>query len=171
MLWYDKDKKDGSDRTVASTEGQGEMNMNTGERIKQARLAAGLTQTELAEKIGVKFSAVHKYESGRVVNLKRETLTAIAKALNVTESWLLCLDEEELRLPPAPPPRDIDLIYDALWEECNTEEELPEDIIDSILDHSIPVDQRKCKTRKKQHHKNHSQSDCFSRIFSNKRFL
>ena len=114
MLWYDKDKKDGSDRTVASTEGQGEMNMNTGERIKQARLAAGLTQTELAEKIGVKFSAVHKYESGRVVNLKRETLTAIAKALNVTESWLLCLDEEELRLPPAPPPRDIDLIYDAL---------------------------------------------------------
>ena len=86
--------------------------MNTGERIKHARLAAGLTQTELAEKIGVKFSAVHKYESGRVVNLKRETLTAIAKALNVSESWLLCLDEEEIRLPP--PPRDIDAIYDAL---------------------------------------------------------
>ena len=30
-----------------------------------------------------------------------------------------------------------DLIYDALWEECNTEEELPEDIIDSILDTAI----------------------------------
>ena len=27
------------------------MGMNTGERIKQARLAAGLTQTELADKI------------------------------------------------------------------------------------------------------------------------
>lgn len=27
-----------------------------------------------------------------------------------------------------------DLIYDALWEECHTEEELPDDIIDSIRD-------------------------------------
>lgn len=26
-----------------------------------------------------------------------------------------------------------DLIYDALWEECHTEEELPDDIIDSII--------------------------------------
>ena len=86
------------------------MSMNTGERIKQARLAAGLTQTELADKIGVKFSAVHKYESGKVVNLKRETLAAIARTLNVSESWLLCLEQEEGRAPA----RDIDLIYDAL---------------------------------------------------------
>ena len=86
------------------------MGMNTGERIKQARLAAGLTQTELADKIGVKFSAVHKYESGKVVNLKRETLAAIARTLNVSESWLLCLEQEEGRAPA----RDIDLIYDAL---------------------------------------------------------
>lgn len=84
--------------------------MNTGERIKQARLAAGLTQTELADRIGVKFSAVHKYESGKVVNLKRETLSALAKTLNVSESWLLCLEQEE----SLPPPRDIDSIYDAL---------------------------------------------------------
>ncbi len=84
--------------------------MNTGERIKQARLAAGLTQTELADRIGVKFSAVHKYESGKVVNLKRETLTAISRALDVSESWLLCLDQEEAQTPP----RDIDLIFDAL---------------------------------------------------------
>ena len=35
--------------------------MTTGDRIKQARLQAGMTQSELAEKIGVKFSAIHKY--------------------------------------------------------------------------------------------------------------
>lgn len=29
------------------------------------------------------------------------------------------------------------LIYDALWEECHTEEELPDEIIDSIRDTSI----------------------------------
>lgn len=87
--------------------------MDTGTRIKQARLAAGLTQKELADKVGVKFSAIHKYESGMVVNLKRETVTALARALDVTESWLLCLEE------PAPSPpalREIDPVYDALNE-------------------------------------------------------
>ena len=84
--------------------------MNTGERIRQARLAAGLTQTELADKVGLKFSAIHKYESGLVVNLKREKLSALAQALGVSESWLLCLEGTvDVR-----PPRDIDPIYDAL---------------------------------------------------------
>ena len=85
--------------------------MNTGSRIRQARLAAGLTQKELADKVGVKFSAIHKYESGLVVNLKRETVTALAQALCVTESWLLCL---ETQAPPPPPVREIDPVYDAL---------------------------------------------------------
>ena len=69
--------------------------MNTGERIKSARRAAGLTQTELAEKIGLKFSVVSKYETGRVVNLKREVIDDIAKALNVRPSWLMCLDDKD----------------------------------------------------------------------------
>ena len=69
--------------------------MTTGERIKLARKAAGLTQTELAEKIGVKFSAIHKYESGMVVNLKRETIAALSEALGVKPSWLMCLDDED----------------------------------------------------------------------------
>ena len=36
----------------------------TGERIRDARKAKGMTQGELAEKIGVKTPAVYKYESG-----------------------------------------------------------------------------------------------------------
>lgn len=68
--------------------------MTTGERIKQARIAAGLTQKELADKIGVKFSAIHKYESGIVVNLKRETIASLADALNVKPSWLMCMDDQ-----------------------------------------------------------------------------
>lgn len=69
--------------------------MNTGERIKSARKAAGLTQTELAEKLGLKFSVISKYETGRVVNLKREVIEEIAKALNVRPSWLMCLDDKD----------------------------------------------------------------------------
>lgn len=83
--------------------------MNTGSRIKEARLAAGLTQKELADKLGVKHSAVHKYENGTVVNLKRETVNALAQALGVKAAWLLCLEGEE-----GPLLREIDPIYDAL---------------------------------------------------------
>lgn len=66
----------------------------TGERIRDARKARGMTQKELAEKVGVKFSAIHKYETGLVVNLKRETISALAKALDVAPSWLMCIDED-----------------------------------------------------------------------------
>lgn len=69
--------------------------MTTGERIKQARKLAGLTQSELADKIGVKYSAIHKYESGMIVNLKRETIDALSKALDVRPSWLMCIDDEQ----------------------------------------------------------------------------
>lgn len=69
----------------------------TGERIREARLRAGMTQSELAEMVGVKFSAIHKYEKGLVVNLKRETILALARALDVRPSYLLCADEDDVQ--------------------------------------------------------------------------
>ena len=66
--------------------------MSTGERIREARIRAGLTQKELADKVGVKFSAIHKYETGMIVNLKRETIASLADALNVKPSWLMGFD-------------------------------------------------------------------------------
>lgn len=69
--------------------------MTTGERIKQARTRAGMTQKELADKIGVKFSAIHKYETGMVVNLKRETIAALAAALDVSPAWLMCMEDAQ----------------------------------------------------------------------------
>jgi len=68
--------------------------MTTGDRIRQARIQAGMTQKELAEKIGVKFSAISKYETGRVKNLKREDIDTLARALNVRPSWLMCMDDD-----------------------------------------------------------------------------
>ena len=45
--------------------------MNVGDLIKKARMEKGLTQEELAEKVGVKKSAVAKWENGRVSEIKR----------------------------------------------------------------------------------------------------
>lgn len=48
-------------------------------RIKKCRLENNLTQEELAEKLGLKKSAVAKYENGRVENIKRSTIEEMAR--------------------------------------------------------------------------------------------
>ena len=63
--------------------------MNIGQKIKKARLERGLTQQELGALVGVQKSAIAKYENGRVVNIKRNTLQKIAKALNIRPSELV----------------------------------------------------------------------------------
>lgn len=64
-----------------------------GRRIKEARLASGLTQQQLGDIVGVQKSAIAKYESGRVVNIKRDVLTKMAEALDVGLYWLIGIEE------------------------------------------------------------------------------
>lgn len=66
--------------------------MTVGERIKYLREQAGMTQPELAEKIGVKFPAISKYETGTVDNLPLKKIQALADALGVTGAQLLGWD-------------------------------------------------------------------------------
>ena len=67
--------------------------MTTGEIIRKLRVDAGLTQEELGKKIGVQKAAINKYETGLVVNLKKSTIHALAKALNVSPVYLLGGDD------------------------------------------------------------------------------
>lgn len=63
--------------------------MKTSEKIRQLRIAKGLSQEALGEIIGVKKAAINKYEKGRVVNIKRSTLHKLADALGVLPADLL----------------------------------------------------------------------------------
>lgn len=63
--------------------------MDVGILIKQARLAKGMTQEELAEKVGVKKSAVAKWENGRVSEIKRSNLKNLSDALGLNPTQLL----------------------------------------------------------------------------------
>ena len=63
--------------------------MEIGEKIRDARLAKGLTQEELGKLVGLQKSAIAKYENGRVVNIKRSTLQKLAKALDLRGSDLI----------------------------------------------------------------------------------
>ena len=63
--------------------------MEIGQKIKRARIAKGLTQEELGNMVGLQKSAIAKYESGRVVNIKRSTLQKLAQALDLRGSDLI----------------------------------------------------------------------------------
>lgn len=57
------------------------------ERIKELRKALGLTQQEMAEKLGIKRNTIAQYEIGR--NPPTDTvITLMCRAFDVNEEWL-----------------------------------------------------------------------------------
>lgn len=61
--------------------------MTTGQMIKKVRQAAGITQQELADRLGISYVGVSQWETDKR-NPKQETLVRIADALNVPVSYL-----------------------------------------------------------------------------------
>lgn len=66
--------------------------MTLADKLKEARKNAGLTQTELAEKLCVSRQAITKWESGKGIP-DVDNLRTISKVLNVSIDFLL--DDEE----------------------------------------------------------------------------
>ncbi|MBR0208431.1 MAG: helix-turn-helix transcriptional regulator [Oscillospiraceae bacterium] len=76
------------------------MNSNPAEiglRIKEARKAAKLSQTELADMLNKTLRTVQKYESGEI-EPSIATINSIAGALNVSPAELIGYQKQELRL-------------------------------------------------------------------------
>ena len=63
--------------------------MDVGMLIKQSRLEKGYTQQELADRVGVKKSAVAKWENGRVSEIKRTNLKKLSEVLGLNPNKLL----------------------------------------------------------------------------------
>lgn len=62
--------------------------MNIGHRIQQAREKTGISQTRLAELLGVTRSACSQWESGHGTSPRRERLEEISRLLSVNYEWL-----------------------------------------------------------------------------------
>lgn len=67
-----------------------------GKIIKDARLSMGYTQEELASKVGVQKSAIAKWENGRVSEIKRSNLKALAEALELDPNTLLSPSDSDI---------------------------------------------------------------------------
>lgn len=61
------------------------------ERIGDLRTSKGFQQKELAEMIGVSASQLSRIENGETTNINAETITKLAKALNVSTDYILGL--------------------------------------------------------------------------------
>lgn len=66
--------------------------MEIGYRIKKAREDAGLSQTNLAKKIGVSKQTLYKYENNIITNIPLIKIEQISDVLNISASYLLGLD-------------------------------------------------------------------------------
>lgn len=62
--------------------------MNVGERIREIRELRNLTLKEVAESLGKTEATVQRYESGNI-NIKNDTLAAIADILDVSPAYLM----------------------------------------------------------------------------------
>lgn len=63
--------------------------------IKNRRLELGLTMKELATKIGVSESAVSRWESGNISNMKRDKVALLSKVLGIPLDVLMGWDLDE----------------------------------------------------------------------------
>lgn len=69
--------------------------MTVGERIKLKRLEKGMGQTDLAVKCSISKQTLYKYETNIVTNIPLTKITDIAKALNVSEAYLMGWEDAE----------------------------------------------------------------------------
>ena len=57
--------------------------------IKRQRAKLGLTQSELAAKVGVTEATISRWESGQISNMRRSKIAALARALEISPSALI----------------------------------------------------------------------------------
>lgn len=62
-------------------------------RIKELRMKKGITQAELAKKIGVQGAAISKYENEQL-QISNEVLKLLASIFDVSIDYILCLTDD-----------------------------------------------------------------------------
>ena len=73
--------------------------MDTKDILKRRRLELGLTYEELGTIVGVGKSTVRKWETGMIDNMRRDNIVALSKALSISPTTLMGLDDFEENTP------------------------------------------------------------------------
>lgn len=70
--------------------------------IKSRRKELNLTLEQVGDLVGVGKSTVRKWETGDIENMKRDKIVKLAKALKVSPSYIMGIDEEQPQLETLP---------------------------------------------------------------------
>jgi transcriptional regulator with XRE-family HTH domain len=81
------------------------MQETLGERIRKERLRYGMSQVELARRIGISKTAMNQIESGETEDPRVSRLRAIADILGVSMDYLAGRQVEDAPAAPARPRR------------------------------------------------------------------
>ncbi|SHJ07207.1 Transcriptional regulator, contains XRE-family HTH domain [Palleronia salina] len=88
------------------------VDVHVGKRVRHRRWTLGMTQQQLAEKVGIKFQQIQKYETG-MNRVSASRLWDIAEALDVSVGFFFEGMEEEAADRPADPTSPmVDLLSD-----------------------------------------------------------
>ena len=63
--------------------------MNIGKLIRDKRIEYGLTMKEVAQRVGVSEGTISRWESGEINNMKRSSMAALSKELNISPLVLM----------------------------------------------------------------------------------
>lgn len=77
------EKRRAATRRTAKFDGPNPVDIHVGSRLRMRRTVVGLSQTELAEKVGLTFQAIQKYEHGDI-RISASRLYELAIALGVS---------------------------------------------------------------------------------------
>jgi transcriptional regulator with XRE-family HTH domain len=58
-------------------------------KIKELRLSQGMTLEEVADVVGVEANKVRRWEAGNILNIQRNEIALLAKALSTTPAYLM----------------------------------------------------------------------------------
>lgn len=81
--------------------------MNT--ELKNRRLQLGLTQKQVADRVGVSEATVSRWESGDIANMRRDRIAGLADALRTTPDFIMTGLAGPRQAPPGPTPEESQL--------------------------------------------------------------
>jgi transcriptional regulator with XRE-family HTH domain len=101
--------------------------------IKSLRVAAKMTQGEVAEKIGTTKQTVFKYETGAITNIPLDKVAALATLFNVEPWEILGWDKPEGDAPVNRNTPEDDKIIDLLPMMTEDQKRLVRSVIEGFL--------------------------------------
>ena len=94
--------------------------------LKQRRIELNLTMAEVAKKVGVSEATISRWESGDIANMRRDKIVLLSKALKVSPSFIMGLDDNQET------GNELEGVYFSLAKNAQDEPRDPDDILTAI---------------------------------------